>query len=879
MPQSRFHIEVALQAWRRFMTTDRMLSDEDLDELEAHLRDDIEEAMSGGLNAEEAFRQAVRHLGDYTTIEAAYRAVYWRKQANERRLRDEIAWRAALARNYLRSAWRTLLRYRRNSAINLFGLALGMACFLLVASYVRHEMSFDRFHEDADRVVRVTPTYGDLGRKAVTPLATLEYFKTGFPQIVAVTHLQRWSTVMRMGTEWVEEEMDVFWADSSVFDVFSFPFIVGHPETALREPNTIVLTASMARQYFGDGPSSGQVIALNDGSTLRVTGIMEDVPSNSHLQFGGLASLATLTQPSRRDEQPAGVGFIGYQYMRLVTAEARQGLEQQLNEIVGTGEEADHVLGWWMEALAFELQPLTEVHFASGLSNEVDTVTDARYLRLFSLIAMFILALACINYINLTTAQAARRSREVGIRKVVGGSNGQLAWQFLSESLLLTLGGLILGVGLALMLRPLLTEIMGTSPDLVYDIQTWGWAGAVLLGVGLLAGSYPAFVLALLQPVVVMRGEVRFRSGWLRKGLVTFQFAVSAVLIVATLVMQRQLKYLQEKPLGFDTEQIVQLPLAGALKTQADAFKAEVLRHPEIVGAALASGVPGHGYLLYAIEHQGQVHELQMVEAEPDYLDVMGIELVAGEEITEQSSSDDSGILINETAARVFELEDQIGVPGAAQFGRAYTVLGIVEDFHMASLHSPIKPTVLRRNSEWFHALVVRLGEGEGAAAMTALEEIWKQFSPDEPFRYTFLDEMLGGYYDSTRRTGQLVMAFSMLAVLIACLGLFGLAAFATERRTKEIGLRKVFGAGVASLVGLLSKDFMRLVVLAFLIAAPVAYVAIERWLSTFAYRIEPGAGVFLLAGLMAAAVALLAVSLQAVRAARADPIETLRYE
>ncbi len=784
-----------------------------------------------------------------------------------------------MLKSYFKIAIRTIRRHKAYAFINVTGLAVGMACCLLILLFVREELSYDRFHEKADRIYRVTWDIGKFGKTAAVPASMISRFRENFPEVEAATHLTQQRTVIRHNEEWMEEER-FYYTDDALFDVFTFPLIAGNPETALREPNTIVLTASTAQRYFGDQNPMGQTIRLHDGTDLRVTGVAKDVPSNAHFTFDALISLITLTGAEGLSVHDQKLGFQGWQYLLLTTPEAAATVDAKLDEIMSRDSDAVVAyFGWYFDKSTFDLQRLTDIHLYSNLSGEAEPNSDIQYLYIFSLIALFILLLACINYMNLTTARSVNRGKEVGVRKVIGAQRGQLARQFLSESLVLSLGALVLAVVLLEVLLPVFNQLLGKTYTLSYAPETLGLFVAVALLTGLFAGSYPAFYLARLTPVRMLRGQSSHGGGWLRKTLVTFQFAISIVLIIATLVMQHQLSYLQNKRLGYDTEQILQIPLRGNLTDQASVYKEELSRLPGVVKVSLASGVPGRGGFVTSYGDDDP-QRVRLLFGDADYLETMGMTLVDGRNFDPERSADTTGFLINELGARHMGLTDKLGQTGAEGFWKQADIpLGIVSDFHTSSLHEPIIPTVIVMDDGQYRSAVLRLEAQRVAETLAALEAMWPRFVPDEPFEYLFLDALLADQYRAEQRLGRLFIAFSLLAILIACLGLFGLVAFTAEQRTKEIGIRKVFGATVASLVTLLSKDFLKLVVVAAVVAAPIAYLAVNRWLQDFAYRVEISWWIFLMAGLTALGIALLTVAYQAIKAALADPVESLRYE
>lgn len=783
--------------------------------------------------------------------------------------------RPIMLKNYFIIALRTIRRHRGYAFINVVGLAVGLAACLLILLFVRHELSYDRLHEKADRIVRVIMEVGDFGKTSRVPVAALRRFKEDFPEIEAATHVYRRSIVVRRDGGLVEEP-EILYADSAFFDVFSFPLVAGDPNAVLRDPGAVVLTRSAARRHFDEADPLGRELVLNDGSTLRVTGLMEDVPSNSHLQFEALLSLTTLPG---LDE--ARLGFQGGQYLLLTTPEAATAIDAKLDELTAQDSEAVFAyFGWWMTNLAFDLQPLTDIHLRSTFLYAADGQSDIRYLYLFSLIAAFILLLACINYMNLATARAAQRAREVGVRKTLGAHRRQLAGQFLGESLVLSGAALLLAMAMVEALLPLFNAVAGKTLRPSYDPATLALFGGVALVAGLLAGSYPAFLLSRFQPVRALRGAGPKSGGAaVRKVLVTFQFAVTVVLLVATLVVEGQRRYMQEKRLGYETEQVLHLPLKGGLQVQAEPFKAEARRLPGVAHAALAGGLPGFGEITTTREQDDKTYFVKVLRADPDYLATMGMRLVAGRYFDAARPADTAAVVMTEEAARFFEMEERLDEPEALEFWGAQTPIGIVRDFHTASLHKPMEPTLIVQEPGRYDVLVLRLEAGRVAETVAALSGLWRQFAPEEPFRYTFFDEMLARLYRAEQQLGRLFGAFTILALFIACLGLFGLAAFTAEQRTKEIGIRKVLGASVTHLAALLSKDFLKLIGIAFVVAAPVAYLAMAKWLEAFAYRIDLSWLIFLAAGSLALAISLLTVSYQAIKAALADPVKSLRYE
>ena len=662
-----------------------------------------------------------------------------------------------------------------------------------------------------------------------------------------------------------------------------------------------MLTASTAQRYFGGDPAVGRSLSLNDGQAFEVTGIVHDPPDPSHLQFDFLASITSLGELDPYSQwvqvyyllsEPEAAGRLQAGLDRLTSphGEGSDVRPARPGDRILDGER-DHLehlsttFGIAVQGLAFHIQPLFRIHLHSERIGLFVSGGSARYLYVFSVVALFILLIACINYTNLATARYAQRARGVGIRKVVGAGRLQLAGQFVGESLMMCAIAVVPAVVLAGVLLPSFNQTIGRSLAFQFDVTLIGFLLLILVMTGLAAGSYLALFLTRLRPANMLRtGEAAPSGGRLRRGLVVFQFGITVVLIACTLGVHEQLEFMRSKPLGYDSDHIAQLSLPEALRERGSTLKAEVTHLPGVVSASLASGLPGHGGMVTMIEHDGEMTRLHLFSADADYLETMGMSLVA-------SSESDAGTLgvrptlINETAARM--LRSDAGATSALLgteipwMGGDRTVAGIIDDYHIASLHEPILPIVgdLNREPAAGNAVVIRLAPQGLAATVQALEEVWRSFAPDEPADITFVDDVLAEHYVTEQRLARLFKGFAVLAILIACLGLFGLAAYTAEQRTKEIGVRKVLGASIASIASLLSRDFLKLVVIAVFLAIPIAYLAIHRWLDDFAYRIDLSWWIFAVAAALSVTIAVAAVSYQAVKAALADPVKSLRYE
>ena len=791
--------------------------------------------------------------------------------------------------NYLKIAARNLRKHRAYVLINIGGFAVGMACCLIIALYVRHELSFDRFHDHADRIVRVTTRAG-IGDEvthfagAAPPIAAVS--RQHFPEVENAVRVRRGESVVRVDAN-VFSEQRFYFADSTFFDMFSLSLLEGDPATALTAPNSVVLTKTAAERYFGDANPVGATI-LADDNEFRVTGVMEDVPQQSHFRFDVLASIYTLRL---RDEggPDTWVSNIGnYTYLLLRPGTSADALERKMAEL--TERTVGELLGRLGAHYALVLQPLTDIHLQSSLTDEIEPNSRIAYVYIFSSAALLILLIACLNFMNLATARSADRAREVGMRKVLGARRPQLIRQFLVESVLLTTLAMVLALALARASLPLFNEIAGRPLALNDSRLLVGAAFGVSILVGLLAGSYPALYLSGFRPIHVLKG--RFRSSAagaaIRKGLVVAQFGISTLLIIGTGVISSQLDYARTQRLGFEPEQVVVLPIYedAQLSSSSHALKQEIAAHPSVLSAAGANHFPGgpvndRVFIPEGASDSEGIH-FWSFDVDSDFLETLGMEVALGRGFSQEFLSDSSAVLINETAAALMGWREGRGLydlGGADLDDRdLLTVVGVVKDFHFESFRNEIRPLVLMPVDTPAY-LLVRLKPEGIRETLGFIEEQWTRLGSGIPFRYTFLDERFAALYRSEEQLSRVFQVFTVLALMIACLGLFALSAFSTEQRTKEIGVRKVLGATVPGIVVLLSKDFLKLVLIGFIVAAPVAYVLMERWLESFAYRVSVGPSLFIASAAVAVLIAILTVSFQSIRAALSNPVESLRYE
>ena len=793
-------------------------------------------------------------------------------------------------KNYLKIAFRNLLKYKGYSAINIGGLAIGIACCLLITLWVMHELSYDRFHANADRIYRVAEIFREDGKiveeSASIPFPAGPTLREAFPNLKAARFYQTFEKVplLRHGDNSFYEPR-LFFTDSTVFDIFSFELVQGNPKTALTAPFSIVLTESSRRKYFGNENPLGKILRFENQLDFTVTGVVRDVPATSHIQFDFLAALLNIGDLFRASGTT--FGWRGWYwnpchtYILLPPEYSREQFEALLPGFV-----QKHTDQRLRANLSFYLQPLTSIHLHSNLYQEMSVNGNERSVYLFAIIAVFILLLACINFMNLATARSIKRAKEIAVRKVVGAFRTQLVGQFLGESLLISFIAAFLAIILVELLLPTFTRISGSNLNLaLFGLpKLFVVVGLLAAIVGLIAGSYPALFLSSYLPVEGLWLKRNPGAGTLtalfRKGLVVFQFCISIALLVGTTVIYQQHQFLQQKALGFDKEQIVMIPIRGtSIKPQVEAFKTRLRQDAAVLNASAVSNIIGRDVQVCPFGAEGKTEALQMpgLFVDHDFIKTFGVQLQQGRGFDVAFSTDSSAFLLNQAAVNLIEWPEPLGK--RMSFGREGQVIGVVKDFNYASLRERIRPMAILIVPSWFSYVAVRLTPGDIQSTLQRLETVWQEFEPQRPFEPFFLDDNLNQLYKKEERLSLVLSSFSMLAIVIACLGLFGLAAFATEQRTKEIGIRKVLGASVANLVALLSKDFAKLVLVANVIAWPAAWFAMSKWLEDFPYRIAMGPRFLIFAGLAAFAIAILTVSYQALRAALANPVEALRYE
>lgn len=814
-----------------------------------------------------------------------------------------------MIKNYLKVAIRSLLKQRVYTSINIIGLSVGIASCMLISMFVIDELSYDRFHTQAKDIYKVA-----LERKypnhvtnyAIIPHSYGDAMQRDFPEIETVVKLGGPNQSLvnytndRNERKQFEEEF-IMAADSNFFDVFSIKLLKGDPKKVLSKLSDMVVTETTAKRYFDNEDPIGKTIKIFD-QDFTITGVCEDVPENSHLKFDFLGKWSD--QVFGGGTRANFVTFSAHIYIQLKPGTDPKALEAKFPQMVDTYAaaqiEADLGKSWAEykkegNGYRYFLQPLTSIHLdPTNIEAKLRPGGNINYVYFLISIAVLILVIACINFMNLATARSAERAREVGVRKTMGSLKGQLIYQFLVESILLSLIASFIAVGLAQLAMSAFNDLAGKQLSIPYTPSFIGTLVGVALFVGFMAGSYPAFALSSIEPILVMKGNFAgsAKGSWLRNGLVVFQFFISIVLIVGTLTVTKQMKFMQSKSLGYDKEHVVVVERAFALRNQTQTFVDEIKRIKGVESAASSFSLLGRQGDFFGNQFTPQgsseILTTKSMVMDDDFAETIGFQFVAGHGYSRETN-DSLSIILNETAVKTMEINDPIGKKliqvqrgpnGVVQV--PYTIVGVIRDFNFQTLKDVITPLTIMSNESFGGGagyIMARVSGTELTNAVTSIEDKWKQMVPDQPFKYLFLDEDLNAHYDAEKRAGQVFAIFSMLAIVIACVGLFGLSAYTASLRTKEIGVRKVLGATVGSVVVLLSKEFSKLILIAFVIAVPISWYIMERWLDEFAYRINIGAGVFLLAGVSALIISWLTVSYQSIKAAIVNPVKSLRSQ
>ncbi len=812
----------------------------------------------------------------------------------------KLYWSGIMIKNFLKITIRNFQRHKVYSLINILGLTFGMAMFLLIILWIQDELSYDTYHKNADRIYRLTvsskigDTENDLAMS--TPLLG-QTLVNDFPEVLRSTRFYNvWGDILVTHKDNSFVEKRFMYADSNVFKVLSIPLLKGDPETALKNPNTLVLSESSARKYFGEDNPVGKTLLINKKVQYSVTGVFKDIPRNSHLHADILASFSGHWYSTDQN----WVSSNCFTYILLEKNFPPENLETKFPGIIKkhAGPKVKAALGITLEEFyksggkyAYELQKITDIHLHSNLQYELEANSDIKYVYFFAAIALFILIIACINFINLTTAKARNRAKEVGIRKIAGSTKMQLIRQFIFESFFLCLIAMFFALVLVYMLLPWFNELSGKqlTVDFAENTPILMIVFCLAIFVGLFSGSYPAFFLASLKPVSMLKHNTKqgIKRPILRRGLVILQFSISIFILIGTFVVIEQLQFIQDRKLGFNKENVLVIKRANALGNQWQAFKREILNNNNILSAAGTNTHPGLtlGDDIYKREGvDNQTFIIWQLFADQEFVKTMEIELNEGRDFSREMGTDSSAIILNERAVSFLGLTEPVGkrlflqLPGKST-EKPYNIIGVMKNFHFQTLKKEIRPMAVRL-LEWNPTyLLCRINSNNLPETLSFLKDKWNNFTSDQPIEFEFLDEKLEKQYNAEQLTGKLFSLFSILTLLIACLGLFGLSAYMAEQRTKEIGIRKVLGASIPGILYLYSKEFLLCVLISNVIAWPAAWIVMNNWLRNFVYRTGMGWDIFVISGFTAVIITIITISYHSVKAFSANPVNSLRYE
>jgi putative ABC transport system permease protein len=796
-------------------------------------------------------------------------------------------------KNYLKIALRNFWKNKTSSAINIFGLTIGLTSCLLIALYIQHEVSYDGFEKKGDRIARVIMEYSfdgspESNKGNYTSVRVAKVFKHVFPEVESAIKMTEYPRVVGYKDKLIDEK-NFMYTDSTFFDLFSFNLLRGNIHTVLSGPYDVVLTRSTAKKYFGDEDPIGKALKVgNDSNLYQVTGIIQDCPSNSQIKFDFLASFSSLGITAEWEKTYWDANYTTY--LLLKNENSISSLQAKLpafmkKEMAGQGATVN-----------FYLEPFDKIHLHSPYGG-FEPNNSITYIYILAAVALLILIIACSTYINLSTARSIERAKEVGVRKVIGAEKQQLFWQFIGESLLICLLAIVLSLAIAALALPYFNQLSQKElhAGSLFSLPFILFSLAVASFVSFIAGSYPAIILSGFQPIKVLKGSFKNTGSgqWLRKSLIVFQFAISVFLIVSTFMMQKQLYFIQHKNLGYDREHVLILPMSSSILSHMDLIKQEFKQNPDVLSVSRCHRSPvegGGGYNMRSeIMPENQQIAVTANPADEDFIKTTGLQLIAGTSFSAQdvlSAADTNRktrlfhFVLNESAAKQLGWTPQEAIGKKMFLGddRPGYVKGVVKDFNFQSLHDPIKGYILFPES-WSRELLVKLSGRDLSQSISFLESKWKTLVPDRPFEYRFMDDDYNKLYDAELRLGKVMNLFSSIAIVLACLGLFGLSSYTAQQRFKEIGIRKVLGASVSNIVIALSKDFIRLTFVAMVIAFPVAWWAMTKWLEDFTYRTNMSWTIYIIAGALTLLLAIVTVSVHAIRAALANPVKSLRTE
>lgn len=816
-------------------------------------------------------------------------------------LRIQFCWSAAMIKNYFKMTLRILKSNLVFSFINLAGLALGIACCILILLWVFDELSYDRFHINKENIYRVTQEHTFEGHSATTYLPLAKHLKTDFQAVKKYVRFLPATGIIRLDAQDSFKEDNLFYVDPELFEVFSFSLKRGDKTSALVAPNSIVIAENISRRYFGDENPIGKVMKFSNlefygepEKSLKVTGVLDKLPHNSHIKFDALISLSTFSE-LENFEQYGWHWPPMYTYILLSDKNSLHRISGQLSEFMDK-----HLPKKEAEVRKFHFQPLTEIHLQSHLKYEMEANGDLIQVYIFVVVAVLIIIIACLNYINLSTARAAKRAQEVGIKKILGARSRHLLIQFIGESFVFVLFSYVFAFGIVSVTLPFFNRLLDKKMGLFAYVEQSPLflpiQAVFILLITFLAGVYPALFLSRFQAGHVLKSKLRISGGNLRKALVIVQFAISVIFISGTIIIYQQMNYIQKKNLGFDKENMLVIPLWGdKIINNITVLKERLLQNSDVEKCTLHSNIIGANDRIYAypIKAEGipddKQIEMSILVADHDFIDTFNLNILEGRKFLETAESDREAIIINETALSLLKWENPLGKKLDIKYiekGEDFSgrVIGVVKDFNLRTLHNKIEPMAMflanKNNVDYLMSFIsIKTSSANISSTLDFVEKKWSELGTGELLEYTFLDDRIENQYRSEQKAKRLITYFSCLAILIACFGLYGLASFMTEARTKEIGIRRVLGAPISGITFLISKEFLKWVLLANTVAIPIAYFVTKKWLQNFAYRIDIGIWVFVFSALLALVIALFAVSYQSIKSASANPLEALRYE
>ncbi len=791
-----------------------------------------------------------------------------------------------MLKNYFKIALRQIKQQKGYSFINISGLAIGVACCLLILLWVQDELSYDRFHENADHIYRVIKIWrkGEIAHYATTPAPLAQALKEEFSEISNSARFNPAGQMIVAHSKTTFYDNNGAYADPSYFELFDFPFAKGDPKTALSNPSSIVITENMADKYFGNKEAIGKTLRINNQYDFLITGIIKNIPRQSHMQFVNFfIPFARIKEIQGRGQETHvdwhNTAF--YTYVQLQKNIPYQDVSEKISEYL-----KKHIPE---STSSLYLQPLKRIHLYSSNLRLTIATGNITNIYIFSAMAFFILIIACINFMNLVTARSGRRSKEIGMRKVIGASRGNLVRQFIGESSVLSSFAIVVAIAIVSMVLPVFNSLSGKNISLgaLLNINIiLGLIGIVVI-TGILSGSYPALFLSSFQPVKVLKDTFRtgLKGALFRKVLVIFQFSLMIILVIGTIVIYNQLEYIQNSKLGFNKEHLIYLPINNDVRTKYEPFKNDLLKNPDILNVSASSSLPfwGTDIATEDVNWEGKIPGedflMRGVGVDYGFIETFKIKMAEGRNFSREFSTDRTNYILNSKAVEAMNLQSPLGKQ-LTLMGNSGSIIGIVKDYHFKPLVRSVEPLVLRLyEPQWLRFIYVRINPDNISEVLKYTENQWKQFFPGVPFQFVFVDQAIANIYAAVGRIGSLFRYFTILAIVIACLGLFGLSAYIAEQRTKEIGVRKVLGATVPSVALLLIRNFIKWVLIANLTAWPVAYFVMKGWLNNFAYRTSLGLDIFILSGFLAFAIALLTVSFQSIKAALTNPVDNLRFE